>query len=159
MRTSRLWQISLKYKWDLVYTCEKAMLDATTFETVSTLQLRQKAKKKLFDGWVDYETKYYVLGDSWVDVSFNGFSYQGSLDGKEQVVERKGEVIFTIVSVKALVPQSSGIANHAYMSVELNIAHRPNYVSWDEAGAYRVQDKANLGREQGIVFRNKLMAY
>lgn len=153
-----------KYKWDLVYTCEKAMLDATTFRTISTLQLRQEAKKRLFDGWVDYETKYYVSGDSWVDVSCTGLSEKCFLEGKEQMTERSGGAAFVIVRVKSFVPKSGGIAEHANMSVRLDLTHRPNYISWEtvkeeQAGRFHLQESTVMGSDYDFVLKQQTMTY
>ena len=153
-----------KYKWDLVYTCEKVMLDETTFRTISALQLRQEAKKKLFDGWTDYKTKYYVSGDSWVDVSCTGLSDKYFPKDGEQVIERSGEALFTIVSVKSFIPKSGGIARHAHMSVQLDLTHRPNYVSRDSAqvdrtGMFHVQGSTVMGSDYDLVFKQQTMTY
>ena len=156
--------VDRKYRWDLVYTCEKEMLDETTFRSISSLQLRQKAKKKVLDGWSDYKTKYYISGDSWVEVTCTGLSEKYSSAGVEQVVERSNGAVFTIVSVKSFIPKSGSMVSHANMSVKLDITHRPNCVSWetaiaDQRGMFHFQGNNIMGNDYGIVFKCESMEY
>lgn len=120
-----------KYRWDLLYTCEREIVNESQCRIVSTLKLEQKAKRKYLGGWHEYKTTYHVSGNSYIRISYGKTETCRPESSKDQSRERKNGTAFTLCKFvsKDLFSINANITQ-ARVGMLIYIKHRPDYADW-----------------------------
>ena len=117
-----------KYKWDLLYVCEKEKTSKYLHKVVSTVKLKQNAKKKYLGGWHEYSTTYHVAGNSFIRVNEMGNTTYVPFNKQDLSQNRSRGATFILFQTKTKNSFRDELAaNHTKLSLDININHRPNY--------------------------------